>query len=629
LKKDLPRDLERIILRCLRKDPARRFQVMADLAVELDEIKTESGTRIAPTAGLAKTRDRRRLVGVAVGVALAAAAATAWFLQSARTPSAPTSNMIPLTAFPGDEQSPSLSPDGNQVVFSWTGEQQNNEDIYVMPIGSGTPVRLTSDSAVDRTPAWSPNGTQIAFARIESVNQVAIYLATPPVPNSERKLATVLPIVDNFVYTDVSWFPDGRRLVIAARESDGQTNGIVAIGVDSGESQSVVRSPVSAGRYRYPRVSPTGDALAYALCTANFTCDTYVVDLDANRTAKGQARRLTETNSIVTGIAWTPDGRSLIYGSEAGYIAFLWRVSVGGTPPERVDAAGELATNPSMSSRGNLLAYERNNANPELWKFEVGHAHETIASSTRRELNPQFSPDGKRIAFESNRLGKLQIFVANADGTNAKALNGGNNQGSPRWSPDNRSIVYDAQLPAGQRGVLYSDADGGPEHFVTSPGNVPSWSPDGRWIYFSKADAIWRIAKEGGSPVQIAPGGNNSVEGPDGTLYYRKASAPGILFAMPAAGGPERQILTTMVPSVHRFFPVADGIYFIARPQADQPFSYELQFFEFASGKSKTLDRINARLLSGLSVSPNRKTFLYSGTNPSDGDDLMLIRNFR
>ena len=74
---------------------------------------------------------------------------------------------VPLTTFPGVELYPSLSPDGNHVAFSWTGPKQDNPDIYVQQIGSGSPLRLTTDPRNDYNPVWSPDGRWIAFLRGE------------------------------------------------------------------------------------------------------------------------------------------------------------------------------------------------------------------------------------------------------------------------------------------------------------------------------------------------------------------------------------------------------------------------------------------------------------------------------
>jgi Tol biopolymer transport system component len=370
-----------------------------------------------------------------------------------------------------------------------------------------------------------------------------------------------------------------------------------------------------------------------------------VSELAEDLTVRGAPRRLTRQNSSVDGIAWTADGRSLIYSSGPYTKPYLWRMSVGGGQPERLELAGARANFPTISGASHTLAYMRGGGGADIWKFEASGPPQTFLSSTLDERNPQFSPDGTRIAFESNRLGKdSQLWMANADGTNRIPLNEGAKgvQGSPRWSPDSRSLVFDGQDEIGQQAVYVVNAAGGQPHRVASPGNLPSWSHDSKWIYFGvrrtdrSTSAIWRVPAAGGDAVQIADAGSvtypNPLESPDGkTLYYKRAgAASAMLFAKPVGGGPEHQILDSFWPGEdHQYFPVADGIYYVARPDPKLPFAFELRFLNFTTGKHQTLHRFETRFGSGLSVSPDRKTILYSGVPMSAGADLMLIRNFR
>src|SRR6266481_4118766 len=73
--------------------------------------------------------------------------------------------VVPLTTLAGSETQPSFSPDGNQVVFAWDGEKQNNWDLYVKIFGGTTTLRLTTDAADDTFPAWSPTGRENAFLK--------------------------------------------------------------------------------------------------------------------------------------------------------------------------------------------------------------------------------------------------------------------------------------------------------------------------------------------------------------------------------------------------------------------------------------------------------------------------------
>jgi eukaryotic-like serine/threonine-protein kinase len=159
----IPVPVERMVWRCLRKDPTRRWQNMADLQMSLEELRddTDSG-RLSPVAG---TRERSRSwLAYASILVLAAACGLLWNRMRPGSPAAPPT-VRPLTTYPGTEIQPSFSPDGNHVVFVWDGDNQDNYDIYVKRIGPGAPLRLTFDPAIDSYPAWSPDGNWIAFLR--------------------------------------------------------------------------------------------------------------------------------------------------------------------------------------------------------------------------------------------------------------------------------------------------------------------------------------------------------------------------------------------------------------------------------------------------------------------------------
>ena len=212
----LPTEVERIISRCLRKEPSRRFQHMADVKVELEELKEESESRkLLAVLPVSQGGRRWPLVWIAwVGIAALILVATAvvWFIRSPRKAPGLELTATPLTSYPGIEDSPSFSPDGNQVAFTWNGPNQDNFDIYVKLVGPGLPLRLTKDPAADYGPAWSPDGQSIAFLRDLSRRRFALILV-PPIGGMERKLVEVSsPLA--FTAPSVAWSPDGNWLAV-------------------------------------------------------------------------------------------------------------------------------------------------------------------------------------------------------------------------------------------------------------------------------------------------------------------------------------------------------------------------------------------------------------------------------
>jgi len=161
----LPGEVEKLISRCLRKEVNQRCQHMDDVKIVLEELKEESDSGVLGTGATAMAKPRRRLMWVlSVAAALLIVTAGLWFRPKGGPQGGPLT-VVPLTSYPGNELSPSFSPDGAQVAFAWDGEKQDNWDIYVKQIGVEPPYRLTNDPAMDYGPAWSPDGRFIAFLR--------------------------------------------------------------------------------------------------------------------------------------------------------------------------------------------------------------------------------------------------------------------------------------------------------------------------------------------------------------------------------------------------------------------------------------------------------------------------------
>ena len=173
-----------------------------------------------------------------------------------------------------------------------------------------------------------------------------------------------------------------------------------------------------------------------------------------------------------------------------------------------------------------------------------------VASSTKMEWDPQYSPDGRKIAFASDRSGSTEIWVCASDGSNPMPVTalGGDLVGSPRWSPGGQQIAFDAP-----KGIYVVRADGGLVRRLTTESFAefrPSWSRDAHWIYFGSNHGgdwqVWKRPSEGGAAVKVTQkGGFEAFESPDGKwLYYSRYNRgdPGI-WRVPVAGGEESQVL--------------------------------------------------------------------------------------
>jgi dipeptidyl aminopeptidase/acylaminoacyl peptidase len=286
------------------------------------------------------------------------------------------------------------------------------------------------------------------------------------------------------------------------------------------------------------------------------------------------------------------------------------------------------------------MAFSQSLNQEDLWNAGQPAWSKSPLSSTLREANPQFSPNGSRIAFSSTRSGASEIWTAAADGSHLLQLTTSRNSGTPRWSPDGRRIVYDSQGEDGLWDILTIDAGGGQPRQVPRPradDKVPSFSGDGKWIYFASnrtgKDEIFRMPLAGGDPVQLThAGGIVAFEAPGGkAFYYAKSNGCGSpLFRRDLQGGPELIILPRVCG---RGFAVTEsGIYYVdvadtARPG---PSTLTLRLLDPTTGKSREISQSDRPLVgvNGLGVSPDGAAILVSAS-PHWGSDLFLLEHFR
>jgi serine/threonine protein kinase len=326
----LPREFERILNRCLRKERERRWQTMADVKTSLQELKEELDSGLLASVPKPPKGSRRRLIWLALALALLAAVGVAvWLSRSTRVADAPLM-AVPLTSYPGEERQPTFSPDGNQVAFSWNGEKQDNFDIYVKLIGSGLPLRLTTSPAEDFSPAWSPDGRWIAFLRNLPGGRAAVLLISP-IGGTERKVAeTASPsFAGDLVLPGpfLAWSSDGSSVVTLDRNSAYEPFSLFLLSIETGEKRRFTSPPVGNGDSS-PAFSPDGHTLAFSRWVATATSDLYLLSLSDGLKPTG-GKRLTFDNRATFSPAWTPDGQEIIFASSVFGRGGLWLSSSG------------------------------------------------------------------------------------------------------------------------------------------------------------------------------------------------------------------------------------------------------------------------------------------------------------
>jgi len=639
----LPRDLTRVIARCLRKDPARRYQNAADLKLELEELREESDSgklAAAAPAGKPVRTSAREWIGAGLTALLLLIVAGLYFWgRSQNSPKTEAAlKPVPLTSYTGVQRMASFSPDGNQVAFSWNGETHDNFDIYVKLVGQGAPLRLTSDPAHDDSPRWSPDGRNIAFLRF-SQDTGATLILVPPLGGPERKVAQLYfhdprgPLTNQ-----LSWSPDSKFLIVSSAPTPDGFNRLVAISLESGAIRPLTNPPPRVDDVE-PAVSPDGHALAFSRVPGLNISQLLIMPVSENFEPRGEPRILPLTEAAPAEPTWTADGRDILFstGSSTANVTLSRVPAFGSGKSSPLQFSGTGAESPSIAPQGHRLSYTHVFQDTNVWRVSLTSKAppERLIASPFREVFPQYSPDGQRIAFHSDRDGTVQIWTCHADGLQCVQLTNmtGLTQGTAHWSPDGQRISFDSNT--GGRWEIYTvAADGGPPRAVTNDSSsnfISSWSHDGRWIYFSSnrsgRSEIWKAPSQGGAAVQVTRnGGQATMESPDGKdLYFTKNDGIDGIWKMPVDGGPESQVLKQ---SIHRYnFAVTEqGLYFTRERGSDG--SSAVQYLNFSTGAISDIARIEGTVDLGLAVSPDRKSLVFAQADYR-GSNLMLVEGFR
>jgi Tol biopolymer transport system component/DNA-binding winged helix-turn-helix (wHTH) protein len=540
--------------------------------------------------------------------------------------------VVPFTTYPGVEIAPGFSPDGTQIVFWWSGESDrgNSSGLYIKQLGNEKAVRLTEDSSCV-VPAWSPDGRSIAFSRSNKEGS-GIYLM-PSLGGSIRKLTATEVGCDRFSY--LSWSSDGQWLAFPDNDSkvDISTNGAHLYLLNVGTlERHMLPSPLPDCVVSWmPAFSPDGKSLAMVCMTTND-----VGEIVVEPAMGGRARKIQHVQGTVHGLAWAADSQSLVYAKDGN----LWRVFAGGGAVEQLPVSDAFA--PAIARNGNRLAYASVRESTAIWRLDlssrvtVKRAAFRIITSTARQTGPRISPDGRHIAFESDRSGSPEIWLCDGDGSNPVQMTSfrGPATGTVRWSPDSRWLVFDSRA-TGRPGIYVLSVDGGtPRQLVTGTEDAtdPFWGADGRWIYFAtqRNPAIWKVPAGGGNAVRLTDGGGfNPQEAADGSrIYYVRGKDRVNIWWVSPTGGPSHPLDgMPALPAGDHWTPSRSGVYFVDFDSLPGT----LNLFDPATRQITrvyTLSRNPQDWGLGLNVSSDEHAVLYSeGNEPAA--DIMLIENFQ
>ena len=440
-----------------------------------------------------------------------------------------------LTAGAGIKTHPSFSPDGSQIAFD--GEYDGNVDVFVIPAQGGVPKRLTWHPATDLALGWSPDGKRVLFSSTRASFSRFRELFTVGLDGGTAEKID-LPMGYEAVYSpdgaQLAYVPIGRAFTSWKRYRGGEATPIWIATLATGHIEKIPREGSNDFNPMW-----AGDKV-YFLSDRDGPVTLYSYDVRAK-----QVKRLLDNNGYDLKSASAGPG-AIVY-EQFGALR-LYDLKSGRTTAVNVRVTGDMAEvrerfvnvgrqlhNAHISPTGARAVFE---ARGEIITVpaDKGDARNLTNTTAVMERDPAWSPDGKTIAYFSDESGEYALHLRSQSGMGeAKKVDLGTGfYFAPRWSPDNTKIAYlDSHLALWyvdihQQKPVKVDKD----RFWGVAALVPSWSPDSKWLAYSKQleshlSAVCLYSIDSGQTTQLTDGmsdARNPVWDQDGKYLYFTAS---------------------------------------------------------------------------------------------------------
>jgi Tol biopolymer transport system component/predicted Ser/Thr protein kinase len=559
----LPRDVVRILRQCMRKDPARRFQHISDVKVELEALIESPGLEAEPV------RPRRRLwVALAASFGLLAGAVGAWWLLPSRRE--PPLLLRRLTFDTGLTTDPAISPDGRMVVYASDRDTNGNLDLWVQQIAGGSPLRLTQDLGDDYEPDFSPDGTRIVF-RSDRAGGGAYVV---PVLGGDAQI-----VAHNARHPRYS--PDGSQIVYIAGGKFFQFPFVAPV---SGGSPRQLSTMSTLDR---PIWSPDGRqvmVLASSLDRAS-SFDAWIIPVSASSEGKSPITtgltRAQRKAGLSTGGVRDWDKQGLILCLNQGDSRNVWRTTLqpGAFRADgrftRLTTGGGLEEYARVARTGRMVFAEEN-LQIDLWRISLRSGDlQPLTRDEAVESLPSLSANGNLAAFVSGRFGQTDVWIKNlATGKDVPLTATAEEKYAAVISPTGRD-VYFSMVRNGRRGIYRVPSTGGvPEQVADGELSPTDVSGDNRFVvlqYRVNAPRQSDVGTEQASLGVLDTRTGAKVEnflGPGYSLYrgHLSPDAQWLVFHAELASGETRVMIapfrgTAAVPA-DQWFPVTDGKFF-------------------------------------------------------------------
>jgi serine/threonine protein kinase len=514
----IPHELERIISRCLRKDPDRRFQQMAEVNLALEDLKEESESAATSRHPLATKPGHRRIIWPAT--VLTAVLALGAGVLCLRKP-APQSGQAPMTRLTSDSgwnTDPALSSDGKLLAYASDRATGENLDIWVQHMGGGDAVRLTNWDSDEMEPDFSPDGSRIVFRS----NRQGGGIYVVPVLGGEPTLVAPKGFRPKFS-PDGNWIAywfgtEGSTLLFAQSQ-------VFVVPSKGGLPKRVA---VDLANASYPIWSPDSKRLMVTGVRER-SFDFWIVPLDGSPSKHTEMvqvldrvhlRRGTIVSPRATGTPalWTHDGQWIVFSGGTGDTSDLYRVALASSgkitaDPQRITFGTGITSEPALSADGQL-AFANEVFTSHLWSVSADTnagkllgPMTAISTETTVDKWPRISPDGKQLTYLSQTTGRTKLFLRNlASGAKRELAPGwffGWDYGAPLSSAGSKVLFTGAPSPDVDVGIYLLDLNSGVPLLLKNKSGIACVSEDGRFIVMWPVPPGAQTSRSGTSVVNV------------------------------------------------------------------------------------------------------------------------------